>query len=816
MPNDWTRIRGSGIYFGVVLSLAPGVFGCVVVFALLNAVSIQALPYVEPDKIAVVWEDNSVRGAGLTPTSLPNYVDLRDEATVFENVAAFADAEFNLVTGAVSARVRGLYSSGSLLALTGVGPALGRSFQPTDDLPGSPDVAVLGYPLWQQSFGADPNAVGQTILLNDRSYVVIGVMPRGFVLPPGFSATVVSADMVMRPPDLWVPLKQDSEAMPRNLRYLFMLARVRQDRTLAQAQAELDTVAGRLAAQFPDANRGLKYAMLPLQQQVMGSLRAVVPLFIAAAGLVLAVACMNAFAVSLAAAARQSHEWAVRVAVGATPMQLYWHAFRGGTLAAVGAGVVGAGLAYAFVAALRASGDSVVSGLANVRVDGWVWFFAAALSLALGLALAVIPVLAMGQAGLRRGLSSEDTRSTGTRRAQYTRRSVLVLQVALAVVVVTLALQLVSTFSRLSAVNPGLDAENVVALEFTLPDTTYGGQQLRARFQRDLLEAVSVVPGVASAATVDYVPFGENIAIVNLTIDALAPQQSDEPPRALWRAISQDYFRTLSMPLVAGRAFAESDGVDAAPVAIVNTEFARRFFADGAALGRRIKRGRVDSAGAWMTVVGVTGTVRSSGVAVAPQPEILVPYTQSSTSEAVTLVARMEASGDTTAGAIGQVSRTVDPRVPPSATRYLESMIAESLGRPRFHASLLAVFAGLALVLALAGTYGLSAALASIRRREIGLRVCLGASAGHMMRTVAGESLGCVLVGTATGLIGAVATAGLVSSVFVGMDASESGPYVVSALLMVVTGILVNVAPLRRAMATEPASLLTGGAGRSR
>ncbi len=801
---------------GVVLSLVPGVFGSVVVFALFGAASLRELPYRDPGNLVAVWEDNSARGIGLTPTSFLNYLDLTSAATSFDGVGAYTDAEFNLTGSESPERVRGLYAGGSLLTLTGVGPFIGRSLQSSDDLPGSPDVTVLSHALWQQSFGADPGAVGQTILLNDRSYVVVGVMPRGFVLPPGFSATVVSADMVMRPPDLWIPLKPDGEAMPRNLRYLFLLARVRQDRTLVQAQAELDAVASRLAAQYPDANRGLQFAMLPLQQQVMGSLIAVLPLFVVAAVLVLAVACMNAFAVALAAAAQRSHEWAVRVALGATPLQLYWHAARTATVAALSAGVAGSGLAYVFLAALRASGDGVVSGLANVTVDGWVWFFAAALSIALGLALAVVPVLAMGRSGLRRGLSSEDTRSTGSRGAQYTRRSVLAVQVALAVVVMTLALQLVSTFSRLSAINPGVDAQDVVTLEFTLPDTTYGDHGLKARFQRDLLEAVTVVPGVVSAATVDYVPFGENIAIVNLTIDAATPQRSDDPPRALWRTISEDYFRTLAMPVITGRAFAESDGFDAAPVAIVNTEFVRRFLADGPALGRRVKRGRAGTPGTWMTVVGVTGTVRSTGVAVAPQPEILVPFTQSSSGESVALLARMEATADATTGAIGQVARAVDPRVPPSAVRYLESMIADSLGRPRFHAIVLVVFAGLALALALAGTYGLSAALASIRRREIGLRVCLGASVGHMMRTVAGESLSCVLVGTGVGLVGAVAVAGAVSSVFVGMDASEIGPYATSAVLMVVTGVLVNVAPMRRAMAMEPASLLTNGAHRYR
>lgn len=806
LRRAYTAVGG---HLALTMSLAPGVFGSVVVFAIVNAVSFQDLPYEAPERLVALWEDNSARGIGLTPTSLPNYLDVREGMTSFDNVAVYTDAEFNLTGGRVSERVRGLYATATLLEMTGVEPLLGRSLQATDDLAISPDVTVLSYGLWQQSFGADPQAIGQTILLNDKSHIVVGVMPSRFLLPPGFSATVVSADMVMRPADLWLPLKPDTRPMVRNLRYLFVLARVEQDRTLGQAQAELDTVASRLAAQYPAANSGLQFAMLPLQGQVMGRLSAALPLFVTAAGLVLLIAGMNAVAVAVAAAARQNHEWAVRVALGATPLQLYGLGLGTGTAAALGAGVVGSTLAYAFLAVLRASGNNIVSGLSNVRVDGLVWLFAAVVTGAIALALALVPVVTMRRVGVQRGLAAENGRTTGSRQTRFMRRGVLVLQVALAVVVVTLALQFVATFDRLSAVNPGLDPRNVVTLEFTLPERTYGDQRLKSRFQRDLLDAVEAVPGVVSAATVDYVPFGENIAIVNLTVDPLAPQPSNEQPRAVWRTVSQDYFRTLSIPVLDGREFAESDAVDTAPVAIVNAEFARRFFVDGRAVGWRIKRGPADAEGVWMRVVGVTGAVRSAGLGVAAQAEIVVPYTQWGRSESVTLVAKTEANSDTAVRAIGRVSSEVDARVPPSSARYLESMITESLGRPRFHANLLVVFAGLALVLALAGTYGLSAALVSIRRREIGLRVCLGAPTGQMVLTVAGEALGCILVGTLAGLVCSVLTASAMSSLFAGLDASTGGPYIASALLMVITGVLVNVAPVRRAMAMEPASLLT-------
>ena len=209
-------------HLALTMSLAPGVFGSVVVFAIVSAVSFQDLPYENPERLVVLWEDNSARGIGLTPTSLPNYLDIREGMTSFDDVAVYTDAEFNLTGGRVSERVRGLYATATLLGMTGVAPLLGRSLQAGDDLATSPDVTVLSHGLWQQSFGADPRAIGQTILLNDKSHIVVGVMPSRFLLPPGFSATVVSADMVMRPADLWLPLKPDARPMVRNLRYLFV------------------------------------------------------------------------------------------------------------------------------------------------------------------------------------------------------------------------------------------------------------------------------------------------------------------------------------------------------------------------------------------------------------------------------------------------------------------------------------------------------------------------------------------------------------------------------------------------------------------
>ena len=619
--SGWCRAPGT--HAALVLTLAVGVFGNVAVFALVNAVSLRDLPYVDPEQLVVIWEDNSKRGIGLTPTSLPNYQDLKAAATSFEDIGVFTDAELNLTGGSLSERVHGLYSSATLLSLTGITALHGRTLQPFDDLAASPNVVVLGYPLWQQSFGADPAAIGQTILLSDVTYTVVGVMPPAFELPPGFSSTVASAELVIRPADLWLPLKPATQPPLRALRYLFVLGRVKADRTLAQARSELDTIAARLATQYPDNNRDLQLTLLPLRAQVMGSLGAVLPMFITAAAFLFVIACVNAVSVSAAASVARRHEHAVRMAIGATPVQLYRQLLGDGLAVSVTAGALGVTAAYGLLKGLAASGGGLTTGLSNVTIDGTVLLFAVMLSLGIGLMVALVPVWGTPRASLAGWLTGDGPRLAGSRRAQSIRRGFVASQVALSVVVITAALQLVSGFTRLSQVNPGLNPDDVVAFEFTLPKSLYGEQQLKTSFQREMLSGVETLPGVRSAATVDFLPFGESRAIMNLTVEGLAPQASGERPRALWRTVSLGYFGALSIPLLEGRELAESDDGDAPAVAVVNSAFARQYWPGRSPIGKRVKRGRAHTDGVWMTVVGLTGAVHGTGLAVAPQPEIL-------------------------------------------------------------------------------------------------------------------------------------------------------------------------------------------------
>lgn len=792
--------RAPGNYAVVVSTLAVGVFGNVAAFALINAVVLRELPYTNPERLVVIWEDNSRRGIGLTPTSLPNFEDLKASATSFEDIGVFTDVALNLTAGLRSERVRGLQASATLLGLTGIPALHGRTLQRFDDEATSPNVVVLGHGLWQQSFGADPAAIGQTILLSDVAYTVVGVMPPGFQLPPGFSSTVASAELIIRPPDLWMPLKPATQPPLRGQRYLFALGRVRADRSLDQARSELQTIAARLAAQYPETNRELQLTLVPLRAQVMGSLGAALPMFVLVAALLFAIACVNAVSVSAAAAVTRRHQNAVRMALGATPADLYRQLLSDGVAVSVAAGVLGVTAAYGFLEVLASSGGGLASGLSQVTIDGAVLLFATALSLGIGFGVAAVPVVGTPRGGLTGWLTAEGSRLAGSRRAQVMRRTVVVAQVALAVVVVTAAGQLVSGFLRLSQVNPGLDPEHVVTFAFTLPESTYRERHLKTSYQRAVLDVVEAVSGVRSAATVDFVPFGEHRAIMNLTVEGVTPQTTLERPRALWRSVSPGYFRALAIPLLDGRALDESDDADATPVAVVNTAFAQRYWPGTSPIGKRVKRGRAAGTLGWMTVVGLTGEVRGTGLAVPPQPEILVPYGQQSITDTFTLIARTDAPPEPFIGAIRQRAGQVDPQVPLSSVRSMDALVADSIGRPRLYAGLLTVFAVLALVLALSGTYGLSAAIVSTRGRELRLRMCLGATPHLVAGLVLRQAMPLVLAGIVAGLVGSVFAARAMSGVFVGVDALEWPPYLASSAMLLATGLLANLAPLRRAV----------------
>src|SRR5882762_9455456 len=604
-----------------IISLAIGI-GCALACAsVVNAVLFRAFPYRDSNRLVLVWENNAKRGVGLTPTSVLNYRDFKEGASTFEDLGAFVDVVFSLDGPDRSERVFGYETTAGLLEQTRIAPMLGRIFTAAEDKPGSPDVVVLSHGLWQRRFGGDPAIVGQTIRLTGASHTVIGVMPRGFMLPPVFGVRLVGMDIVLKEADFWLPLKLDGQPQRRDARSLFVLGRLKPGRSVNQSQAEASSIAARLASDYAVDDFGLDFTVVPLETQVLANVRTLLFLLLLVGALVLIIAATDAAHLLLADSLTMTGKTAVRSALGASAWRLasaqgmlsaLWC-----TLATLGALLVAAIIETPVAAYTKAN----VPRLSEVRLDHAGGAFALAIGGALALGISLLPIAYAKRAGSARSITATPV-PVGMPRW---RRLFVVVQLAVAIIVLSTAALLFRSADALARVNPGFVSEGVSVFEIVLPESRYGTPARRVEFERRLLEALADMPGRRAPAVVDYLPFGGSTSIVNLTIEHHVVTDATARPRAALRAVSVTYFDALSIPAIDGRPFISSDESAESSVAIVNEAFVRQYVPGETVVGRRIKRGDANSQMPWMTIVGVVGAVRSAGLSLEPQPEVFVP-----------------------------------------------------------------------------------------------------------------------------------------------------------------------------------------------
>ena len=792
-----------------IISLALGI-GCTLACAsVVNAVLFRAFPYHEPGRLVFVWEDNTKRGVGLTPTSVLNYQDFRTAATAFEELGAFASSAFTITGRDQSTRAMGYQITAGLLESTGVSPLIGRLFTRPEDRPGGPNVVVLSYGLWTRQFGADRAIVGQEIRLTGVPHTIIGVMPSGFLLPPIFSARLVGTDVLMKEADLWMPLRIDGRPQARAQRSLFMLGRLKAGHSLDVSQAEASTIARRLAGDHPAENVGMDLALVPLDRQVLTNVQRLLGLLLVASVLVLVIASVNAAHLLLVDSLKSGEERAVRWALGASNWRLAFgpivQSLLWCALATLGALLV----AEAFAVPVAAYTKANVPRLNEARLDAAVGAVAVVIGAALAMAMSLLPIQHARHAGSTR---SQGATSAPVGMSRW-RRLFVIVQLATAVIVLSTAMFLFRSAGKLADVNPGFAPDGVSVFELMLPDTRYGAPPQRIEFQRRLLEEVGDSPG-RPAAVVDQLPFGGETAISNLTIESHVVADQTVAPRAPVRAISASYFRVLSIPAVAGRVFERQDGAEAASTAIVNEAFARRFLPGENIVGRRIKRGPINSLAPWLTVIGVVGSSRSAGLAIEPQPEVFVPYVKSGTASSVRLILKSAAPLREIASTMRQCIRRVDADLSPATVTDMSELVALAVGQPYFYARLFGVLAAMALFLSLGGLYSIVALAVSARSREIAIRCCLGAQRGDIVRLVLGEAAISVGIGIALGGLGAVAVQRRLAALVYGVESTDSVVTIAgSAVLLSALALVAVYVAIRRVPDARPMELLRNGAG---
>ena len=785
----WKR---PGFTLVVVMTLALGIGANTILFSLVNSVLLNPLPYAAPERlvfVAVHREGEFYNGA-----SFDDYKDFRERTRSFAQLAAVSPQWTLTLTGVSEPQnLRGLFASSNLFAALGVAPARGRAFGAEEDRANAGRVVVISHGLWQRQFGGGADVLGKSLALDGEPHAIVGVMPAGF--------------QFFDEADLWVPLAHNPAiGRGRNVRLLSIFGRLGEGVTREQAESEIVSVAARLESEYAATNKGFSARLVPLHEHVTGDVRPTLLVLLAAVGLVLLIACANVANLTLARAASRRREFAVRAALGAGRFALTRQVLTESLLLGAAGGAVGLLLAVWGVDLLLSVGPENIPRRAEIGIDSRVLAFTSAVSLLTGALFGLAPALRASRAELGDALKS-GARAGESPRSARLRSALVVSEVALSIMLVAGAGLLARSFVRLLDVNPGFRPDNLVSLGVILPQSSYPRPEQRAEFYRRLEERLRALPGVESVGAVTRLPLHQAGNITSTLVVEGRPAPEGAPPEVDFRRASPDYFRTMGVPLVAGRAFVERDATDAQPVAVVNEAMARRHWPGESALGKRIKLGANPDASPWITVVGVVGNVRHLGLDSEPRPEV---YRHLLTSPPTSPVVVVSTNGDprglipTLRGAV----RELDRDLPAATARTMDEIIARSVAERRFLMALLGVFAAVALALAAVGIYGVVSNSVAQRTHEIGVRMALGATRGNVLRLVIAQGMTPALAGLALGLAGALALTRVMRGLLFGVGARDPVTLASAALLLAAVALLACYVPARRATRIDPMEAL--------
>ncbi len=776
-----------------VATLALGIGGSTAIFSLVNAVLLKPLPFPEPERLLMVWEDATYAGFPRNDLAPGNFGILAAENQVFESVAAIRQLSSNLTTGGEPLKVDTRGVSASFFPLLGVAPRLGRAFTPDEDKPGAAAVVVISHGLWQGRFGGDPAIVGSEVLLDGRKHTVIGVMPRGFQFA---EATV----------GLWIPAALTAEELTNHgSHYLHTVARLKPGVSVAQADADVKAIAARISREFPDGARELKSYVLPLRDELVGDARQPLLLLSLAIASVLLIACANIAGLLLARAASRQREIAVRMALGAGRGRLVRQLMTESVVLAM-LGVV-PGLFVAFWA-LGFLEQLVPAGLVlavQPGLDARALLCAIGLSLATGLLFGLVPALQTARVDaiepLRQG------RSAGHAGPRRMRDALIVGEVAATLVLVVGAGLLGQALYRMRYVDLGLRPEGLLTLRTVLPEQKYGEGSRRAAFYEGVLERVRQVPGVVSAGYGTSVPLEWKGGTNGFTPEGFTRPEPGLSYDANDRQVSVDFLKALGIPLKRGRAFENTDRAESLKVALVNETMARQYWPGQDAIGKRFKLADPESDVPWVTIVGVVGDVRQMGLDAPVKAEMYLPYSQADDQPWFAprdLAVRTRVAPMSLVAAVKQAVAAADPEQAVSNIRTFDEILDEQVVQRRLGATLLSAFAALALLLASLGIYGVLSYFVAQHTPEIGVRVALGATAADIGKLVLGRGLGLVLSGVALGTLGGVALTRLLSSLLYGVSATDPATFAAAGALIVALALVASWIPARRAIRVDP------------
>jgi putative ABC transport system permease protein len=786
-----------------VLTLALGIGANTAIFSVVNAVLLRALPFPDPDRLVMVWEDASFAGFPRNTPAPANYADWKAQNQVFEATGAFADRSFNLTGDGEPEKIDAYGVTANFFPLLGVKPVLGRAILPEDDKPEANKVVMINYSLWQQRYGGERSVIGRELLLNGEKYAVVGVMPAGFQ----FLDSHVG---------LWVPMAFTSEALAeRGSHYLNVVARMKPGVTLAQANADIHTIQQRIAHDHPDDAGRISAYVMPLRDQLAGDVRRPLLILLVAVGFVLLIACANIANLLLSRAASRRREIAVRTALGASRLRIVRQLLVESLLLATAGAVCGLLLAswsFAFLQRLIPDGLALSTKLnLDLKVLGFTLLVALLTAVIFGLA----PAFQAAKIDLNKALKQGGGRSGLHAGGNRLRSAMVVTEVALALVLLVGAGLLIQTFLKLREQYSGLRRENVLTLRTALPRSKYPEQPQRAAFFNQVLERVKSLPGVVSAGYTTSVPlawkggtsgfYPEGRTVERAKAEGLSYDANH-------RQVSADYLKTIGIPLLRGRDLDDNDNEQALPVAVINETMARQYWPGEDAVGKRFKLGDPDEPKPWTTIVGVAGDVRQMGVDEPVKAEMYLPYQQIKDQQWFAprdLVIRTTVEPLSIVAAVRSEIHQIDADQPIANIRTMDEVLGEETATRRLGMTLLAAFAGLALLLASLGIYGVLAYFVVQHTQEIGVRLALGAQRRDILGLVLKKGMMLALVGVVIGLGAAFALTRFMASLLYGVGAADPLTYAMITLLLTVVALCACYLPARRATKVDPMVALT-------
>ena len=777
-----------------IVALALGIGANSAIFSVVNAVLLRPLPFKNPEQLVMLWENATHLGFPKNTPPPANFLDWQKQASAFTGMAAMVERSFNLTGVGEPERLDGRRVSADLFELLGVPAVLGRTFVPDDDRPGT-HVVLLSYSLWQRRFGSDPSVIGSALTLNGESYTVIGIMPR-FVQLPGFAN---------RNDQLWVPIAfPPEEAAQRGNHFLEVIARLKPGITLKQAQAEMDTIAARLAQQYPDYNTRIGAVVVPLQEEVVGDIKPALLILLGAVGFVLLIACANVANLLLARAAVRQKEIALRLALGASRSRVTRQFLTESVLLAVFGAGLGLLLAVGGIRMLKTFIPATIAQVQTINIDARVLIFTAFVAIVTGIGFGLAPALQSSHLNLNDTLKEGGRDAGGGSKGNRLRGLLVIGEVAVSFVLLIGAGLLINSFFHLRNLQPGFRADHLLTMKVDLSEVKYPDRDRRAVFFDEVIRRVRALPGVQSAAVAGNLPLTYNGDSMNISVEGVPDPPPDQRSDVIFRAIGPGYIGTMGIPIIRGRDFTDQDKADSKDVVVISEKTAQHFWPGQDPIGRRLKPGSSTSNTPWREVIGIVKDVRQNDFIAAPKMQMYFTYRQLKDLAPNALVVRTSIEPLSLAASVRDTIWSVDKDQTVADIDTMDHIVAQAVARQRFSMLLLGLFATLALLLASVGIYGVMSYSVAQRIPEIGIRMALGARRADVLQMTIKQGLKLVAAGMMVGLAAAFLLTRVLQTLLFGISATDPVTFFGISLVLLAVAIFASYLPALRATKVDP------------